>query len=230
MSGQDGAEGITALQAVLGHQFENPKLLTAALSHPSLDRGESYQRLEFFGDRVLGLIIAEMLFHAFPGEREGGLTQRFHALVQEKTLAEVAGEMDLAPHILMSEGGEGTGGRTNPAILSDVVEAILGALYLDGGAAAARRVIEKFWSGRLSAETVPKDAKTTLQEWLQGRGFEVPLYEVVGRQGPDHAPRFTVRVGAGEQGFAEAEGPSRQAAEFEAAARLLAKLTGEEGA
>lgn len=230
MPGQDGAEGIMALQAVLGHQFENPELLTAALSHPSLDRGENYQRLEFFGDRVLGLIIAEMLFHAFPGEREGGLTQRFHALVQEKTLAEVAGEMELAPHILMSEAGEGSGGRQNPAILSDVVEAILGALYLDGGAAAARRVIEKFWNQRLSAESVPKDAKTALQEWLQGRGFEVPLYEVVGRQGPDHAPRFTVRVGAGEQGFAEAAGPSRQAAEFKAAARLLSKLTGEEGA
>ena len=212
------------LEAVLGHVFQNRDLLITALTHPSLEEATNYQRLEFFGDRVLGLVIAEALYEAFPAAGEGELSQRLHTHVCKEALAGVALEIGLGPFIRLAGAAAETGGRENPTILADVMEAIIGALFLDDGLKAARQAIRSLWSGRLQEKGLGKDAKTRLQEWLQGRGQAAPEYAVVGRQGPDHAPRFTVRAEAGRLGSAEGRGASRQAAEFAAAAALLKSL------
>ena len=220
---KEGASPET-LEAVLGHAFQNPDLLRAALTHPSLEEGTNYQRLEFFGDRVLGLVIAEALYEAFPAAGEGELSQRLHANVCKEALAGVGLEIGLGPFIRLADAAAETGGRENPAILADVMEAIIGALFLDAGLEAAGQVIRSLWAGRLREEGLGKDAKTRLQEWLQGRGEAAPKYTIVDRQGPDHAPRFTVRAEADRLGCADARGASRQAAEFAAAAALLKNL------
>jgi ribonuclease-3 len=216
-----------ALEAALGHAFQNRNLLSAALTHPSLEEIKSYQRLEFFGDRVLGLVIAEALYEAFPEADEGELSRRLNAHVRKEALAEVAAELDLGPLIRMAGATEETGGRENKTILADVMEAIIGALYLDGGLEAARRAIHSRWSERLRTGAPEKDAKTRLQEWLQGRGEAAPHYAITDRQGPDHAPQFTVRAEAKGMGSAEAQGTNRQAAEFAAAEELLKFLQSE---
>ena len=215
---------LETLEAVLGHVFLNRDLLVTALTHPSLEEASNYQRLEFFGDRVLGLVIAEALYEVFPAAGEGELSQRLHGHVCKEALAEVALEIGLGPFIRLAGAAAETGGRENPAILADVMEAIIGALFLDDGLEAARRAIRSLWAGRLQEKGLGKDAKTRLQEWLQGRGEAAPKYTIVGRQGPDHAPEFTVRAEAYRLGSAEGRGASRQAAEFAAAAALLKSL------
>jgi ribonuclease-3 len=201
-------------------------LLRRALTHRSLiGAGTSYERLEFLGDRVLGLIVAEMLLKAFPQEEEGPIAKRHAGLVRKETLAEVAVQIGLPAYILMSTGEETSGGRQNSAITSDVCEAIIAAIYRIGGLGAAQRFVEPLWRPFLERELEPpRDAKTSLQEWLQGRGQPLPTYEIVERSGPDHAPVFTIAATVKGGETRSATGRSKRAAEQAAAAALLAEL------
>jgi ribonuclease-3 len=208
----------------LGHAFADPSLLEEALTHRSVVSGRiiGYERLEFLGDRVLGLVVADMLMDAFPDENEGALARRLAALVREQTLAAVARDIGLGAEIHMGPGESDGGGRENYAILADACEALIAAIYRDGGLKAARRFIETHWSARLAAEPAPPhDAKSMLQEWAQGRGLPLPVYRVVDREGPDHAPRFTISVEVAGKPPATACGHSKRTAEQVAAQALL---------
>lgn len=208
----------------LGHRFRDTTLLKTALTHSSA-AGRSYERLEFLGDRVLGLIVADLLIQRFPAEPEGALARRHAALVRRETLAEVALELDLGPHLRLARGEADAGGRENPAILADVCEAIIAALYLDGGLRAARGFVEPLWTPLLeSARRPPQDAKTALQEWAQGRGLPLPIYEIVDRSGPDHEPLFTVAVSVEGLPVVTARGRSKRLAEQTAAEQLFARV------
>lgn len=212
-------------QAVLGHRFSDPGLLQAALTHPSVAGPVNYQRLEFLGDRVLGLVIAAWLYESFPQEPEGKLNRRFSALVRREALAEVAGETGLDGLIRLEAGAESEGARKLPAVLADVCEAVIGALYLDAGLAAAEAFVTAHWAARLKAgPAVYKDAKTTLQEWAQGRRLPLPAYRVAERRGPDHSPEFVVAVSVEGVGEAQAAGTSKRLAEQAAAAAMLERL------
>lgn len=218
-----------ALARQLGYSFKDISLLVRALTHGSAlaenHIAASYQRLEFLGDRVLGLIIADMLIEAFPRADEGALARRFNALVRRETCAEVAKSLGLGRHILLGAGESRSGGRHKKAILADVCEAVIGAIFRDGGFAAAREFIDRNWRERmLVAERPRRDAKTKLQEWAQGRGLGLPLYEVVSQSGPDHAPLFTVLVTVEGLDPVAAEGRSRRAGEQAAAAACLTAL------
>ncbi len=220
---------LDALAARLDHRFGRPRLLRQALTHASrLDRGrhgDSYERLEFLGDRVLSLVVAELLFHRFTDEREGDIARRHAALVKRETLAQVAAEVGLGDHLLLSAGEADAGGRDNPAILADVCEAVIAALYLDGGLAAARGFIERHWWPLIEAAPHPPlDPKTALQEWAQGRALPLPSYRETGREGPDHDPVFTIEVAVEGQPTSSGSGPSKRAAEQVAAAGLLRAL------
>lgn len=224
------------LQARIGYSFKNADLLNDALTHPSYagDRrgrvtgkagASAYERLEFLGDRVLGLVIAQMLLDHFPDEPEGDIARRHTALVRGTALARVAGEIDLGAHLRLSQGEEGAGGREKDAILSDAAEALIGAMYLDGGLEPAAEFIRTNWTPYLDKHnTPPQDSKTALQEWAQARGLPVPAYEERGRSGPDHAPEFTVVVRVDGHPPAEATGPSKRKAEKAAAKILLERL------
>ncbi len=215
--------------AALEYTFSNPRLLDEALTHRSVTprRERGYERLEFLGDRVLGLVVADMLLAAFPDEEEGALARRLAALVRQETLADVARDIGLGPHIRLSRSEAESGGRENDAILSDVCEAVIAAIYSDGGLDSVRPFIERHWSGRLAAAIAPpQDAKTALQEWAQGRGLPLPDYNIVAREGPDHAPQFTVSVSVEGKPVAEGTGASKRAAEQMAASRLMAMVTG----
>lgn len=197
------------------------------MTHRSRDGSPSYERLEFLGDRVLGLAIAETLYHRFPDEAEGALARRHAHLVRQDALARIARDLGLGPMMRLSRGEQDLGGQSNPSLLSDVCEALLGALYLDGGFEPAAAVIQRLWAPLIEADpTPPKDAKTALQEWAQGRGLPLPAYTEAGRSGPDHKPLFTVRVSLDGQGSESAQGASKRLAEQIAARRLLARLTG----
>ena len=207
---------------LFGYVFGNAGLLAQALTHSSSGEKDTYQRLEFLGDRVLGLVIAEALYKRFPEEQEGALAKRHAALVQGTTLAEIAAENGLGAHIALSEGERAQGGEENENILADVLEAVIGAIHLDGGPGAARDVVLALWDKRIDILTAPpQEAKTALQEWAQGQGYGLPRYEIVARSGPDHAPRFTVAVHIDGAGSAQADGPSRRQAEKLAAAKML---------
>lgn len=218
-------DGAGDLAARLGHRFADPDLLERALTHASVQGGETYQRLEFLGDRVLGLVVAELLFKAFPDAPEGELSPRFTRLVRKEALADVAREADIGRFIRLGSGESMSGGRAKDAILADVCEAVLGALYLDGGLEAARRFIERYWTARLTEPVARlKDAKTALQEWAHANGVhETPVYRQVGRSGPDHAPIFTVEVAVTRQDPARGEGPSKRLAEQAAAEAMLVR-------
>ncbi|WP_342028604.1 ribonuclease III [Bauldia litoralis] len=225
MSGRDDA-AIAALQKRLGHTFSDHRLLEIALTHASaVETGdETYQRLEFLGDRVLGLVIAELLIAQFPDASEGELSRRLTALVRNEACAAVAGDLDLGAAIRLGLGEAQSGGRRKAAILGDVCEAVIGALHLDGGIGVARRFIATHWQPRmLTWEGSLRDAKTTLQEWSQGRALGTPTYEIVGRSGPDHAPLFAVEVRVDQTEPARAEGRSRREAEQNAAANMLVR-------
>ncbi len=211
----------------LDHHFSDPSLLQQALTHRSVESagGLDYERLEFLGDRVLGLIVTEMVMQSYPAEREGALAKRLAALVRQETLADISREIGLGPFIHLSRGEAEGGGRDNEAILADVCEAVIAAIYRDGGLDAARRFIERHWQARVRAvEAPPQDAKTALQEWAQARGLALPSYVVVTRTGPDHAPAFTVRVDIDGVPSAEGKGPSKRVAEQAAARRALELL------
>lgn len=215
------------LAEILEYTFKDPELGRAALTHRSAaGRGDAtYERLEFLGDRVLALVISDLLYENYPDEEEGALAKRLVALVRRETLAEVGTKLDLAPLMILSKGEEDAGGRDNEAILADVCEALLGAIYRDGGLEPARRFIERHWHGLMTAEaTPPKDAKTCLQEWAQGNGYDLPDYRTVDRSGPDHAPHFTIEVRVGAHPPECGEGSSKRVAEQAAAELLLARL------
>jgi ribonuclease-3 len=212
------------LERVLGHDFNNPDLLTQALTHSSAtpDRLQSNERLEFLGDRVLGLRLAGLLIESFADEDEGKLGYRFSALARAESLVRVAENIGLGPYLILSESEEGDSERDNPGILADAMEAVIAALYLDGGLEAAADFIEGQWRPLMDENPVPpKDAKTKLQEWAQGQGLPLPEYRVTAEDGPAHAPWFKVRVSVLEIKPTSGQGPSKQVAEQVAADALM---------
>ena len=212
------ADGSKALQKALGYSFTNPELLNQALTHASVGSGReaSYQRLEFLGDRVLGLAVADMLVEHFSDAPEGELSRRLARLVSGEACAEVAREMGLDKALRIS------GGRPTLSVLGDACEAVLGAIYRDAGLAAARAVIERYWGPRLESMSGPlRDAKTELQEWAHRRGFDTPAYAEILRSGPDHAPKFEVEVSVGGFEPGRGRGRSKREAEHDAAAEVL---------
>jgi ribonuclease-3 len=216
---------VAALEERLGHRFRDKDLLGLALTHvsaPGAGTGVSYQRLEFLGDRVLGLAIAEMLYRSYPDAAEGELSRRLAELVRRESCAEVAAAWDVGPYLKLGAGEVHSGGRRNTAILADACESIIGAAFLDDGYEAAKAIVERAFSERLSAPRRPlRDAKTALQEWAQGRGLPTPVYVVVEQVGPDHAPKFRIsaKVEGLESGFGL--GSSKRSAEQDAARNLL---------
>ncbi|WP_244511872.1 ribonuclease III [Bosea robiniae] len=212
------------LEAVLGHRFADQSLLATALTHMSAEdsRLASYQRLEFLGDRVLGLSVAELLFRQFPQSEEGNLSRRLADLVRKETCAEVAEGWNLGQFMRLGEGEILGGARKNKAILADACEAIIGAVFIDGGYEAARALIERAFGERMLKPVRPlRDAKTALQEWAQGKGYPTPTYSERGRSGPDHAPVFVVAAKITGLADAEARGPSKRLAEQAAAEAFL---------
>jgi ribonuclease-3 len=226
-----GGRQLFELAAVLKHDFNDSVLLKRALTHPSAAAtrqtgvNDSYERLEFLGDRVLGLIVADMLLRRFPLESEGALARRHTALVRRETLADVAGDLGISRYLRLAKGEEEAGERNNPALLADACEAVIGALYLDGGLEVARRLVETALEPYLnSAGKPPQDAKTALQEWAQARGLPLPLYNEVGREGPPHQPVFSIEVCVEGQLPEIGEGRSKRVAEQKAAQAMLNRL------
>lgn len=219
-----------------GHDFARPALLAEALTHPGAvppPRGKSrsrpvkhdYERLEFLGDRVLGLVVADLLWHRFQAEPEGHLTRRMADLVRRETVARVALDIGLDRHLVLSPAEASAGGARNPGILADVCEAVIAAIYLDGGLPAAETFVKRWWEPLIDGmERPPRDPKTQLQEWAQARSLGLPAYRVVATEGPDHAPRFTIAVSVAQSDEASATASSKRAAEAEAAAALLERL------
>jgi ribonuclease-3 len=214
-----------ALEARLGHNFSDQALLARALRHSSAqDRGRpgtSNERLEFMGDRVLGLVIAERLLNAFPDAPEGELAVRYNALVRKEACAEVAEQIGLGDFLILGPGEDRAGGRKKAAILADACEAVIAALYLDGGLEAARGFIEAEWSPMLVEPTRRIDAKTALQEWTQSKSRGVPVYKAVARSGPDHAPVFEIMVEIEGLVPVSGVGSSKRIAEQAAARAML---------
>lgn len=212
------------------HDFRESELMKLALTHPSCAKvkdGAPYnnQRLEFLGDAVLGMVVAEMLYQMYPQEQEGELARRLAALVCGSVLVTVAQQIGLGEALILSESEAQHDGRTNPSNLEDACEALIGALYLDGGMDAARQFIYQHWNELARSVThAPKDPKTALQEWAQARGLPLPLYTVIHEEGPAHAPQFTVRVSVKANGEAEAIASAKRHAERDAAEKLLAML------
>lgn len=218
-------EPLARLEEVIGHRFENQALLEKALTHSSAGRPVNYQRLEFLGDRVLGIIVAEFLFRNFPRENEGDMARRFSALVDRSMCARVASAIELGGYVFLSDGEKAAGGAQNENIMADVVEALIAAAYLDSGLPAAEKIVLRLWGDNLyEMVRPPVDPKTELQEWTQARGLGLPSYELVGRTGPDHAPVFDVCVHVEDHASVLAQGTSRRAAEKNAAALLLRQL------
>ena len=216
-------------ETILGHRFTDSSLLREALTHRSAAHGPrkrgSNERLEFIGDRVLGLLIAEWLAERFPREQEGDLGRRLATLVSQPVLAVIAAESGLPSVLAVAPGESRAGVRRRATVLADAMEATLGAMYLDGGIEPARRFVRQGWERAMNEQVVPpKDPKTALQEWAQARGQALPDYKVVSREGPPHAPRFVVSVMVDEATGTGAAGTKR-AAEQAAATDLLAKLT-----
>ena len=216
---------VAELEARIGHHFADPRLIERALTHPSAaleGRAPSYERLEFLGDRVLGLAVAEMLCEAFPDAPEGSLAVRLNNLVRGQTCAEIAQLWNVGPHLRLNPGEARSGGRKKAAILGDACEALIAAVFLDAGFPAARALVRRFWEARMSADVAPiQDAKTATQEWAAARGLPLPHYAIVERRGPDHQPIFVIEVSV--EGFApeRGEGASKRAGEQAAARAFL---------
>jgi ribonuclease-3 len=213
----------------ISYKFKDPALLEQALTHISAlagprNRSGSYQRLEFLGDHVLGLVISDMLFSAFPKADEGELSRRLADLVRKEACADVARAIDLGEAIRLGASENNAGGRNRIAILADVCEALIGAVFIDGGYKAASEVIGRLWEQRMRAPARPlRDSKTILQEWAQARGLPTPSYREVERKGPDHNPEFRVTVELPNRAPAEGLGRSKRAAEQAAAAAMLTR-------
>jgi len=216
----------SALEATIGYEFKDRDLLDRSLTHISAlaggSRVHSYQRLEFLGDHVLGLIISDMLFRAFPKADEGELSRRLADLVRREACADVARAISLGEALRLGTSEANAGGRTRAAILADVCEALIGAVYLDGGYAVTAQLIERLWGERMRKPVRPlRDPKTMLQEWAQARGLPTPTYREVERTGPHHDPEFRVAVVLPDRDPAEGIGPSKRMAEQAAAAAML---------
>ncbi|WP_335947611.1 ribonuclease III [Salipiger bermudensis] len=221
---------IIALEERLGHRFDRPELLRRALTHSSMSAPgrEDNQRLEFLGDRVLGLVMAEALLADDRNASEGQLAPRYNALVRKETCADVAREVDLGAALKLGRSEMMSGGRRKMALLGDAMEAVIAAVYLDAGFDAAKDLVRRLWGDRVTrVDEDARDAKTSLQEWAQARGMPPPAYVETARSGPDHAPVFTIeaRLSSGET--AQATAGAKRKAEQEAAAALLAKVTGD---
>jgi ribonuclease III len=225
------ADALAGLQERIGHVFADPALLTRALTHVSAlpatqaqRRVESYQRLEFLGDRVLGLAVSEMLFQQFPGAEEGELSRRLADLVRKETCAEVARDWGVGDVLRLGEGEALTGGAAKGAILGDVCESILGAIFLDAGFSAARKTVRRFFHDKMLNPARPlRDPKTALQEWAQARGLPPPCYRQSGRIGPDHAPMFIIEVSVAGFDPVAGEGSSKRFAEQASAKGFLTR-------
>lgn len=222
------AKNWSTLEEKIGYSFADKELLERALTHLSAisggNRVNSYQRLEFLGDHVLGLVISEMLFRAFPKANEGELSRRLADLVRKETCADVARDMDLGPAMKLGSSESQAGGRRSATILADVCEALVGGVFVDGGYEAAADLIGRFWKQRMLQPARPlRDAKTMLQEWAQARGLPTPSYKEVARTGPHHDPEFRVSVSLPDRDPVEGLGRSKRAAEQAAAAAMLTR-------
>jgi ribonuclease-3 len=223
------AKDRTTLEVRIGYKFADKDLLERALTHISAlaggNRASSYQRLEFLGDHVLGLVISDMLYRAFPKANEGELSRRLADLVRKETCAEVARAMDLGPALKLGNSESDAGGRRRTTILADVGEALVGAVFIDGGYSAADELITRFWKERMLKPLRPlRDPKTMLQEWAQARGLPTPAYRELARTGPHHDPEFRVAVVLPDRPPAEGIGSSKRAAEQAAAAAMLTRV------
>ena len=218
---------VGGLEGRINYRFKDLKLLDCALTHVSAMTGPrnpaaSYQRLEFLGDHVLGLAVSDMLFRAFPKANEGDLSRRLADLVRKETCAEVARTINLGAAIKLGPSEANAGGRQRVAILGDVCEALVGAIYLDGGYAAASQFVERNWLERMRKPRRPlRDPKTVLQEWAQSKGLPTPVYREVERTGPHHDPQFRVAVDLPGLAPAEGVGGSKRAAEKVAASAMI---------
>jgi len=220
---------LKAFQTRLGHEFADPALLLRAVTHSSMSSPtrDDNQRLEFLGDRVLGLVMAEALLEHDRGASEGQLAPRFNALVRKETCAEVAREIDIGAVLKLGRSEMLSGGRRKMALLGDAMEAVIAAVYRDSGFDAAKALVLRLWGDRIgSVKEDARDAKSALQEWAQARGLLPPKYLEKARSGPDHAPQFTIeaRLSSGEA--AQAKAGSKRQAEQAAAKALLARVEG----
>ncbi len=221
------SEAIRSFEQRLGYEFSNLSLLVEALTHSSIasDLRKDNQRLEFLGDRVLGLVMAEALLEIDQTAPEGTLAPRFNALVRKETCAEVARQIELGDVLKIGRSEMLSGGRRKDALLGDGMEAVIAAIYKDGGFEIAKTIIIKLWGDRIKNVKVDaRDAKTMLQEWAQARGQNPPNYEVISRSGPDHAPDFLVKVILASGETSEAMAGSKRQAEQMAAKALLQKI------
>ena len=222
---------LAAFSQRLGHGFSRPELLVRALTHGSIasPHRDDNQRLEFLGDRVLGLVMAEALLDADPTAAEGLIAPRYNALVRRETCADVARAIDLGVVLKLGRSEMKSGGRRKEALLADAMEAVLAAVYLDAGLPAARSVILRHWASRITqVDSDARDAKTALQEWAQARGETPPDYVEVARDGPDHQPVFTIEARLASGPSERARAGSKRQAEQAAAAALLSKVTTDE--
>lgn len=218
----DGLSGWIA--TTTGHAPVDTELFARALTHGS-QGAANYERLEFLGDRVLGLVVAEWLTELFPGEAEGALSKRLHALVSGAVCAEVARSLGVGGLLRLGKQARDDGAGDSDNVLGDAMESLIGALYLDAGLAVVRDFIRRAWGDRVSRESkAPQHPKSALLEWAAAHKRRAPTYEVIDRSGPDHAPRFTVKAAIGTFADASATGSSKQEAETAAAAALLEKL------
>lgn len=220
---------VQAFEARLGHRFGDPGLLIRALTHPSIatEARPDNQRLEFLGDRVLGLVIAEALLAADADAAEGALAPRLNALVRKETCAEIARDIDLGAVLRLGRSETMSGGRRKTALLGDGIEAVIAAVYLDGGYDAAKEMVLRLWGDRIDrVEEDARDPKTALQEWAQARGEPPPAYVEIARDGPDHAPLFTIEARLSDGRKAAARASSKRAAEQAAARALLQDVSG----
>ena len=220
---------LTAFSERLGHRFRDPELLIRALTHGSFGgtSREDNQRLEFLGDRVLGLVISDALLQADRAAAEGQIAPRFNALVRKEACAEVAREIDLGAVLKLGRSEMKSGGRRKDALLADAMEAVIAAVYRDAGIDAARAVVLRLWLSRIeNVRADARDPKTALQEWAQARGLTPPAYVEVSRDGPDHQPVFTIEAQLSSGETARAKAGSKRAAEQAAAMALLDRLDG----
>lgn len=221
------AADLRAFSGRLGHEFRNPELLLRAVTHASLSgpTRPDNQRLEFLGDRVLGLVMAEALLTADPDATEGRLAPRYNALVRKETCADVARGVGLGDVLKLGRSEMMSGGRRKDALLGDAMEAVIAAVYLDAGFEAAQAVVLRLWGARIGAvDADARDAKTALQEWAQARGLPPPVYTEEGREGPDHQPVFTVLVRLGNGETERAAAGTKRQAEQAAAKALLERM------
>jgi ribonuclease-3 len=222
----EGRTSPSQVEQRIGHRFEDRELLQRALTHSSVssNSGKDLERLEFLGDRVLGLLTAEELWRRYPDMEEGQLAPRLNQLVRKETCADAARFFDLGEALKLSAGEENNGGRDRTAILGDACEALLGAVYIDGGLEAAAAVYRRYWGERFDAiADAHRDPKTVLQEWAQAVGHGTPSYIDIDRRGPDHAPCFTVEVRAGKLDAERAQGASKREAQAAAALKVLTR-------